>query len=191
MSPLLFFSPQLGSDNERLTSRFFALSSFIFFPTRSHLVLPTFTFFPIKAKGCDLDIFLAVPDILSLLHGSINHRTVPWCKRRWVWPVRRPSSWPITFCCCVHSCTAQKLQSEPLSSPFLASELVLTLSSVTSTFLSFTSFICCVTGCVSSLRMKVLKQHEVNVGVNWLFVSAQVLLHGYLLVHFYFTRQLH
>lgn len=56
---------------------------------------------------------------------SINHRTVSWCIRRWTWPVRRPSSWPITFCCCVHSCTVQRLQSEPLSFPFLASELVL------------------------------------------------------------------
>lgn len=43
-----------------------------FFPTRPHLVLPTFAFFPIKAKGCDSDIFLAVPDILSLLRNDLS-----------------------------------------------------------------------------------------------------------------------
>lgn len=171
---------------------FFALSSFIFFPTRSHLVLPTFAFFPIKAKGCDSEIFLAVLDILSLLRNDLSI-TEPCLDACMSLDVACETSILLAYhilllCPLMHSSKA----------PVWAFELSLprqwasfTLSPVTSTFLSFTSFICCVTGCVSSLRMKVLKQHEVNVGVNWLFVSAQVLLHGYLLVKFYFTRRLH
>lgn len=157
---------------------FFALSSFIFFPTRSHLVQPTFAFFPIKAKGCDSEIFLAVPDILSLLRNDLSI-TEPCLDACMSLDVACETSILLAYrilllCPLMHSSKAPVWAFE-LSLPCRWASF--TLSPVTSTFLSFTSFICCVTGCVSSLRMKVLKQHEFSTSATTWLPFGKVLLH--------------
>lgn len=67
-----FFAPGWAPTVRGWHPGFFALTSLFFLFPQLHLLLPASASFPIKAKGWDLDIFLAVSDILALLHNDLS-----------------------------------------------------------------------------------------------------------------------